>query len=404
MKIIIAICLLATIGLVGSPSSAIADQPAASTHFAFDALEIDPHIGDVCYAVTHADVDDDGDADIVAISESAAVWYENPSWQKHVMIEDALPRDHVCIAAGDIDRDGKVDFAIGSGWPQNGGTLSWIERGEQPSEPWVVHAIGAEPWTHRMRFGNVLGRETPQLVVSPLNGPNGQGARLLAFAIPQDPAADDWKPVVVDATLHRMHNHLHVDQPQAQADATLTASQEGIQLLVQGSNGGFQRTPVAEGADGGEPTSNGAGEIKLGSLGDRRPILATIEPMHGNQVVVYLINDLKEFQVRKRVVLDDSFNQGHALAVVDLDNDGIDEVVAAFRQPREQSPPGPGIIIYRATDESATDWEAIPLDLEAMACEDLICHDFDGDGLVDIAAGGRASHNVKLYRNQTKTK
>ena len=377
-------------------NKSFAEEPG----FAFEMREIDPQIGEVCYAVTSADVDNDGLPDIVAVSESAVYWYRNPDWEKAVIIRDKLPRDHVCIAPLDINRDGKIDFAIGAGWPQNGGGIYWIEQGASPSADWTTHQIGAEPSTHRMRFADVLGRGEAQLVVTPLNATVGGGARILAFPIPPKPSTDDWLPVVVDGSLNRVHNHLHVAGKNTDRQATLAASQEGVTLIAPAENGGFELTKIAAGAVGDDPTTRGTGEIKAGQLSPTQPILASIEPMHGNQVVVYLMKDSEADGMHERIVLDDSFSQGHALAVADLDGDGIDEVIAGFRQPREQSPTGPGIIIYRATDATGTKWTSTPLDLDHMACEDLIVEDFNGDGRPDIVAGGRATKNVRLYLSQ----
>ena len=36
-----------------------------------------------------------------------------------------------------------------------------------------------------------------------------------------------------------------------------------------------------------------------------------------------------------------------------------------------------------------------------MACEDALAADLDGDGRPDIIAGGRATHNVKIYWNRS---
>ena len=47
----------------------------------FRSQEIDPHVGEICYAVTVADVNGDQKLDIVAMSEDAVVWYENPGWR-----------------------------------------------------------------------------------------------------------------------------------------------------------------------------------------------------------------------------------------------------------------------------------------------------------------------------------
>src|SRR3954471_4993137 len=98
----------------------------------FKGQEIDPKVGNICYAVTTADVDGDGKRDVVAVTEDAVVWFANPSWEKHTVIKDATARDNVCLQAHDIDGDRKVDFALGAGWrptdTNGGGTLQWLKR------------------------------------------------------------------------------------------------------------------------------------------------------------------------------------------------------------------------------------------------------------------------------------
>ena len=107
----------------------------------FTEKVIDPNVGKVCYAVTIADVDGDKDQDIVALTENRVVWYEQPSWKAHVILQDQTPLDNVCIAPHDIDGDGQVDFAIGAGWTKTG-TLHWIRRTADPNALWQVAAIG----------------------------------------------------------------------------------------------------------------------------------------------------------------------------------------------------------------------------------------------------------------------
>lgn len=357
----------------------------------FEKVVLDKNIGKVCYAVTAADVDGDSKLDAVAISEREAIWYRNGDWTRHVMISDAVPSDHVCIAAGDIDRDGAVDFALGAGWPTNGGSIHWLRRAGAVTDSWQVHEIGSESWTHRMRFADVLGRGQEQLVVTPLNRTVGTGIRLLAFPIPPDPVNDPWQPVVIDGSLNRAHNHWHL-KSETGPDNTIVASQEGLTLFVDPS---AAPTTFVTGASGDKPTAKGCGEVKTGRLNDKL-LLATIEPMHGNQVVVY-VGDDKIGPGMKRVVLDDTFSQGHAIWCADLDGDGMDEVIAAHREPAGDQ--APGIYIYRAQDAAGESWDRELLD-RPMACEDIWCADFNADGKIDILAGGRATHDVNLYLNQ----
>ena len=370
----------------------------------FKEKVIDANIGKVCYAVTVADVNGDKKTDIVAVSENRVLWYENPSWKKHVILEDQTEKDNVCIAPLDIDGDGKVDFALGAGWTKVG-TIQWITRGK-PGEKWKVHMIGKERWLHRMRFANVLGKKKPQLVISPLNATGGRkGVRLTAFEIPKNPKTDRWPRHLMDASLNRMHNHWHLHLNRDGKHETLTASREGIHLLP-GSNGQFRKIKLHSGAKGKSPNASGAGEIKMGQLnkGAGR-FITTVEPMHGNMLAVYTKSDKvsdSPYGVWKRHVLTDKLVRGHALWVADLDGDGSDEIVIGHSNTKAGKDIPRGVYVYDAQDAAGTKWKKHVIDEGGVATEDVIVADFNGDGKPDIVAGGRYTHNVKLYVNQGK--
>jgi hypothetical protein len=110
----------------------------------FRAQEIQRDFG-VVYAVLAADMNQDHKPDIVAINPTQAVWYENPTWEKHVVVDGATKKDNVCIAAHDIDGDGWTDLAVGADWQpsntQSGGSLQWIGRdGANPARLWETDA------------------------------------------------------------------------------------------------------------------------------------------------------------------------------------------------------------------------------------------------------------------------
>ena len=156
----------------------LASLPVAAVELRFRTQEIQKDFG-VVYAVLTADVNKDGKPDIVALNPTQLVWYQNPTWEKHVILDGKTKKDNVCFAAHDIDRDGKLDFAIGADWqPSNtasGGSLQWTDQKGN------VVPLGDEPTLHRMRFGDIDGDGEKELIVVPLHGrgnkgPNWEGA------------------------------------------------------------------------------------------------------------------------------------------------------------------------------------------------------------------------------------
>lgn len=359
----------------------------------FESITIDPDAGKVCYAVTLADVDTDGDQDVVVLTENRVIWYEQPTWKSHVILKDQTPPDNVTIAPYDIDADGQVDFAIGAGWTKTG-TLHWIRRNADPDALWQVAAVGEETNVHRIRFADVLGKGKPQLVVSPLNASQGNGVRLMAFEIPANPAADRWPGTILNADLNRMHNHWHVDFDKTGAIDTITASREGVSLIRRAGTD-WEMVRLGDGVTGAsDPNLNGAGEVKIGRLKDGRRFLVSVEPMHGDQLAVYLEpSDLSK--PWKRHVIDQGFKRGHALWIADFNADGADEIAFGHSDTPEKF----GVNVYHCPEADWTQWEKHVLDEGGIATEDLIVGDLNGDGRPDIAACGRGTHNVKLYLN-----
>ncbi|HEY7502165.1 MAG TPA: FG-GAP-like repeat-containing protein [Vicinamibacterales bacterium] len=379
---------LAAVGVVCTQLVSGFQSGTSAGALQFRAEQIASDFG-VGYAVATGDVNGDGRTDVVAINATDLVWFEAPSWQKRVILSNATPRDNVCIALQDIDRDGKLDVALGASWqPTNtasGGTLHWVRQAE-PN--WELHAIAEEPTLHRIRWADVDGDRRAELIVTPLHGRGtkgpdwqGQGARILVFRPPANPKGDAWPVEVVDDTLHILHNFLPLNDDKDPQDEILTASREGVTLFKRTGKAAWTKTLIGEGSPG---------EIKLGRVAGRR-MLATVEPWHGKSIVVYA----EAKGTWPRTVIESEIQGGHALGWADFDGDGNDELAVGWRDGK------PGVAIY-TVDKEGTLRSKVTIDDGGMATEDLAIADLNNDKRPDIVASGRATRNVKIYFNERR--
>lgn len=385
------VTMLAVLSTTAAPGPDPAPDPV------FEAQTIDDEVA-IGYGLAIGDVDGDGKPDILLADKTQIVWYRNGDWQRFVIAENLTDRDNVCIAARDITGDGKVEVAVGAQWnpgettdPDLSGSVHYLIRPEDPTERWEVVTLPNEPTVHRMRWVRTAEGEY-SLVVLPLHGRGnrdgeGAGVRVLAYIMPEDPR-DEWETVLVDSSLNMTHN-FDVANPDGSTDETLFIG--GRQGVIRAApSDGRRLENVAEPVKG---LDNPVGEVRFGRLGGT-DFLTTIEPMHGNMVAVYL---LENRPVRHQ--LEDGFNQGHALAAADLLGLGRDQIVAGWRDPDADGKVG--IKMWVPVDETGSRWEEHLIDDNNMACEDLRVADLDADGRPEIIAAGRDSHNLIIYWNRS---
>jgi hypothetical protein len=235
--------------------------------------------------------------------------------------------------------------------------------------------------------------QKPALIVGPLHGRGStppewmeSGARLLAFGIPANPATDPWPMEVVDDIFHRFHNFELVRFFGTDRDDIITASLEGVHAFARDPSGSWKRTRVGEGSPG---------EIRLGQVDGRR-MIATIEPWHGDTVVLFVEPEggARDGALWTRSVIEDQIVWGHALAWADFNGDGTQQLAVGWRDK-----PG-GVAVYDI-DRTGKRLNKTVVENEQMATEDMVAADLDGDGRPEIIASGRRTANVVIYWNKT---
>jgi hypothetical protein len=378
-------------------SIGLASEPAQPQ---FRTVEIDSHI-EIGYAVTVADVDGDHKPDILVVDKKQIVWYRNPTWEKFVIAENLTPLDNVCIAAADINGDGKAELAVGAEWNPGdtlkSGAVFYLVPPTDRTQKWEPVELPHEPTVHRMRWMRT-GPGEFELVVAPLHGRankngEGTGVRIMGYHKPAD-AHQPWTTEVIDDSLHMTHN-FDLLKGTDQGAGMFVAAKEGVFEMVRQPSGWVKNQLVAPGK--GDTNFSGAGEVRAGKLAGKT-FLATVEPMHGTQLAVYTPPDSRTpDRFWKRQVLDASLKEGHALACGDLLGNGSDQIVIGWRSKNNAGKVG--IKVFAAVDNKPEQWVQSLIDDDTMACEDLCLADLDGDGKLDIVASGRATKNVKIYFN-----
>lgn len=371
----------------------------------FEAQVIDNAVG-LGYGLAIGDVDGDGKADILMADKKQFVWYRNGDWKRFVMVENLTESDNVCIAARDIDGDGKVEVAVGAQWNPSetsdtlkSGSVHFLRRPADPTQRWTPLQLHHEPTIHRMRWVKTSNNRY-HLIVVPLHGRGNQGGtgagvKVIAYEMPDDPAKK-WKYWTIDESMHMTHNLDVVESNDG--ESIYIGGKEGVKVFVF-RNGQWSSPAVSPWFI----KEQSFGEIRIGKRQDGLRVAAGVEPMHGNLLTVYQ-DDASVAAPPvpvgpSRLVLTHDLNQGHALAISDLLRTGMPQIVVGWREPNAEKKTGIKMFI---ASSPAGSWSDVWIDENGIACEDLQIADLDGDGRKDIIASGRASHNLKIYWNKSK--
>ena len=295
-------------------------------------------------AITVTDINQDGKPDIVGVSANDVAWYENPTWERH-LIADTLRNSNVCVAAHDVDGDGIPELAVGADWQYNntksGGALFLLHHGNDVKAPWnVVTLADEEPTLHRVRWVDFEGDGNKALVVAPLKGVNATGPEFMDSAVwlyalfpSENPLETPWRRETISNNHYLIHNIWAAPQAPGLGEQLFIASAKGVFARYRKSNDQYISTyngaPLSLINDSVGVGVGGAGEVKTVLSGTQPPqlepvhLIATIEPMHGHQAVLYtptLSSD--PFPKHQRLVLDDQLKGGHAIWFADLTGTG----------------------------------------------------------------------------------
>jgi FG-GAP-like repeat len=336
------------------------------------------------YQVVAADVNGDGKPDLIAVDQGSSeiAWYENPGWERHV-IATGVPHP-INLDAADVDGDGVPEIALLYQFDmdpaRSTGIVALLHHNGDVRKPWTLREIDRVPTAHRVRWTSIGG--TRAMIMAPLAGAAAKPPEYDApvpIYLYRSPA---WKRELLTDELHGVLHGIHPGDHEL-----ITAGFLGVRIFRPGTSGKWRSQEIGPGNP--EPCPRcGSSDVAPG-----KGFIAAIEPWHGNQVVVYREPRRGREGAWERTVIDDSLDDGHALATNDLNGDGNDEIVAGFRGKGHQ------VYLYSAEDANGIRWKRTSLDPGGMAAANCTIRDLNGDGRPDVICIGSSTHNIKWYEN-----
>jgi len=338
-----------------------------------------------CQVVPY-DVNHDGKIDLIALASGMTelVWFENPTWERHVIARNL--HGMINLAAVDVGGDGIPEIVLAHGFSEQAknsiGIISVLKHRGDPRKPWSITEIDRLPTSHRLRVADIDGSGKKVVVNAALTGdkaepPDYRDHAPLVFYRP-----GDWKRHLIDNRVEGVVYGLTIlDWDGDGSDEILIAGFEGIYLYKLGKGGQWERALI---------TKSRSGEVAVGNI-DQHSFLASIEPWHGNQVAVYQNNGSWQ-----REVIDESLVDGQTIVTANLERRDRDAIIAGSAGKLQS------VYIYTFDWRSWNDgrsWNRQTLDEGGMAAASCAVADLNGRGTRDIACIGSTTHNLKWYEN-----
>jgi len=370
------------------------------------------HMIDAGYSETAAvaDINNDGRPDIV----SGEYWYEAPSWTKHRIRDIDYTSgyiDNFSDLPVDVDGDGNTDIVQ---FGYFSGNIVWLKNPGKRGGPWVATEIDRSGPTE---FAFLVDLNNDGKALELLPEFDRRNVPLAWFEL----VGGKWvKHVVAQQSYgHGIgvgdingdgRNDIITPSGWLEAPADVRAPGDWKFHPTD-----WDRHPIAAaGPDHGAAASSGAA-AKFGFMyvidinGDGRPdVLTTIAHDYG----ICWYEQTADGQWVQHVI-DNTWSQSHASALVDMNGDGRLDLVTGKRyfahngaDPGEREPLGLYWYEYRKTASPANggvEWIRHLIDYGGRmgGGMQIVVRDMDGDGDLDVVAGGKAG--LFLAENLTKS-
>jgi hypothetical protein len=339
-----------------------------------------------CYHAFPADMDGDGDVDVLAQStlNYEVAWFENDGsgggWDVHMVSDNyALLR---CAYPGDLDGDGDMDVAGANGSYLHKG-IEWWRNDDGVGDSWTRFYVDDQYGQSGFVCCADINSDDTLEVIAPSYIPPNEIAWWESSTTPSDSM---WEKHVVSSSTEDCWELFTVDLDQDGDMDILCANSDyndGLSFLENTDGIGLSWSKHKIGDYWALGYSVHAGDID--NDGDYDVVYCDREAL---EVSWWENVDGSCTNWEERVVAS-NLDEPHGVYAADLTDDGFVDILAAVWEDNQ-------LYLYRNIDGTGLEW-AVYLLCSGWWFEDVDVADFNGDGFTDILAGATGGVEVSWH-------
>jgi hypothetical protein len=344
----------------------------------FNIIDIDSQGPTSIWLKTIGDLNHDGLVDLIAGGNTSGglVWYENPSWAKHVIDPNAQIRTDGEV--DDIDKDGDNDIVVIANYD-----IRWYE-----APNWIIHIVDSGYPLHDVEISDLDGDGDLDLVARNQSGFNDGNGYTLHFYRQENPISWTHRSITIENG-----EGLKLADIDGDNDDDVVINSFWLENTGDILNGPWTAYQYAK-AYGKQSVFVNTGDVNGDGRIDIVLSPAEKEGESGNISWFEAPLDAKAIPWTEHIIDENVEAVHHFVGVADMDNDGDSDVVSAEMV---QGDNPDEIKVYLNEGGKGLSW--VKQVIATTGSHSMRLLDFDKDSDMDLFGANWQGNLVELYEN-----